>query len=222
MTAARAKLTPEVGEEIEFMFNPAEFTVSKRMQWGGGEAKGRNAPQIRFQSGQSGTMALSITLDSTLSSVPILHRVQQLMALVTVHANLEASDGQRNSARPPWVDFHWGPFHSFRAVVESLQVKFTFFSSDGTPLRARCDLQLKQYADAAVLNPQNPTSGTPHPHTVHRLAPGETLSHVATRHLGDATKWRVIADANGITDPLRPEAGAVLVVPELEAVRIRD
>jgi signal transduction histidine kinase len=39
-------------------------------------------------------------------------------------------------ARPPWVRFRWGDFASFKAVVEQLELTFTYFSSRGSPLRA--------------------------------------------------------------------------------------
>jgi len=65
-----------------------------------------------------------------------------------------------------------------------------------------------------AFGPQNPTSGTPRPHRVHRVQPGETLDRIAAAHLGDATSWRVIAQANGIEDPLAVKPGTLLAIPE--------
>jgi nucleoid-associated protein YgaU len=104
-------------------------------------------------------------------------------------------------------------------VVEALGLKFTYFSSDGTPLRAQASLTLRQFSDEPW-PPQNPTSGTPHPHSVHYVLPGETLDRIAATRYGDATRWRVLAEANRVIDPLALEPGTPLVVPELE-VRTR-
>ena len=133
-----------------------------------------------------------------------------------IDKSVRGHDDQRQSGRPPWVEFHWGRLHApFRAVVERLQIKYTYFSATGVPLRAKVDLGLKQYDDEEVKPRQNPTSSTPAPHRVHRLLPGETLDRVAARQYGDSTKWRILADANRIEDPLVLSAGTLLLVPEM-------
>jgi nucleoid-associated protein YgaU len=105
--------------------------------------------------------------------------------------------------------------HSFKAVVSSLDLSFIYFAADGTPLRARAELVLVQFERELAFGPQNPTSGTPHPHRVHRVNPGETLDRIAAAHYGDPTRWRAIAAANGIEDPLALEPGTVLAIPRL-------
>jgi hypothetical protein len=138
----------------------------------------------------------------------------KLLRVMKVDPALAGSDSGRNKARPPWVKFHWGSTHSFRAVVEQLKIRFTYFASDGTPLRAKADLTLKQWNDEAELPLQNPTSSTPSLHSVHQLLPGETLDRVAAAHYGDPTRWRIIADANRIIDPLNLPKGMTLAIPE--------
>ena len=96
-----------------------------------------------------------------------------------------------------------------------MQIRFTYFASDGMPLRAKVDVALKQWKDEAQHPLQNPTSSTPAVHTVHPLMPGETLDRVATLHYGDPTRWRLIAEANGIVDPFDLPTGSTLIVPEL-------
>jgi nucleoid-associated protein YgaU len=49
---------------------------------------------------------------------------------------------------------------------------------------------------------------------VHRIQKGETLDRISARHYGDSTKWRLIAEANGITDPLTLRPGAFLSIPK--------
>jgi Contractile injection system tube protein/LysM domain len=214
----KAFLKPEKGENIECMFNPAELTIAKANSWAAGEAKGVNAPELRFQTGQSGTMTMSLTLDTTDKGTDVTDYTNRLLALMRVDPTLPASDPQSNSGRPPWVEFHWGKLISFRAVVERLQMKFTYFASNGTPLRAKADMTLKQYSDGEVWGLQNPTSSTPAPHSLHQVQPGETLDRIAAAYYRDGTRWRLIAEANRIIDPLALPVGAVLVIPEPPAV----
>jgi hypothetical protein len=211
---AKAYLRTERGEQINCLFNPAELTISKSNSWNAGQSKGRNAPELRFQGGQSGTLTLSLTFDTTREGTDVTEHTSKLLDLMKVDAGLPGADRARNSARPPWVEFHWGKLHSFRAIVERLQVRFTYFASTGMPLRAKADLSLKQWKDEAELPLQNPTSSTLSLHTVHVLLPGETLDRVASAHYRDPAQWRLIAEANAIIDPLELSPGTALVIPE--------
>ncbi|MGX6606299.1 CIS tube protein [Micromonosporaceae bacterium Da 78-11] len=216
---AKAELHTERGEVIKILFNPAELTITKATSWNAAENKGGNAPELRFSAGQPGTLTLSLTLDTTDAGTDVTIHTNKLLDLLKVDPKLAGSDKNRNKARPPWVEFHWGPLHSFRAVVERLQLKFTYFAADGMPLRAKADLALKQFSDEAVKPLQNPTSHTPSLQTVHRLVHGETLDRVAAQHYADSTRWRLIAEANDVIDPLALSPGMLLVIPELPVRR---
>ena len=127
----------------------------------------------------------------------------KLLDLLKVDPSLAGSDRQRNKARPPWVEFHWGKLHSFKAIVERLQIKFTYFASDGMPLRAKADLTLKQFKDEADHAAAEPDLA--HPDAAHR-APAQ---RTARRWTGwppsttpTPTRWRLIAEANDVVDPL--------------------
>jgi nucleoid-associated protein YgaU len=78
-------------------------------------------------------------------------------------------------------------------------------------------VQLKQFKESDAFGPQNPTSGTPRPHRTHRVQPGETLDRITARYYGDSTKWRLLAVANGIEDPLALRPGSLITVPRLES-----
>lgn len=216
---AKAFLKVEQGEPIECLFNPAELTITKTNSWQAAESKGRNAPDLKFQGGQSGTMTLSLTLDTTDKGTDVTLHTNRLLDLMKVNSALPDSDPGRNKARPPWVEFHWGKMHSFKAIVERLQVKFTYFASSGMPLRAKADLTLKQWKDEGIRPLQNPTSHTPEVHTVHRVVRGETLDRIAAVHYADPTRWRLIAEANAVVDPLAVGPGTLLVIPELPVRR---
>ena len=51
---------------------------------------------------------------------------------------------------------------------------------------------------------------------VHTVTDGDSLPSVAYKNYGDATRWRTIAEANGIDDPLALRRGHQLTIPSLE------
>ncbi|MFW6600004.1 LysM peptidoglycan-binding domain-containing protein [Propionibacteriaceae bacterium Y2011] len=220
MALAKAELHSESGTVIVCMFNPAEITVSKSNTWQAPpESKGGNAPQLRFQGGQSATLTLSLIMDTSTTGEDVTTHTSKLLALLKVDPALPGADQSSNSARPPWVQLRWGQTASFKAVLERLALRYTYFSSAGVPLRAKADITLKQWEDDDQYPLQNPTSHTPRTHRVHRLIPGETLDKLAARYFRDATRWRLIAEANGIVDPLRLPVGQPVVIPELPVRR---
>jgi nucleoid-associated protein YgaU len=112
--------------------------------------------------------------------------------------------------------------------MQSLDVTYTLFHIDGTPLRAKLAIKLKEYRlsvnggnpalDARKPNPYE--EGTsPGVEKLYVVRTGETPSSIAGAVYRDPALWRELARANGITDPRALVPGTVLTVPELEGAR---
>ncbi|HXJ65904.1 MAG TPA: LysM peptidoglycan-binding domain-containing protein [Actinomycetota bacterium] len=215
----KAFIEPERGENIECLFNPAELTIAKQNQWSEVKAPGRNTPKLTFSQGSPGTIAMELTLDTTATGEAVTKYTGALLDLMKIDSQLPDSNSKTNSARPPYVVFHWGDFHSFKAIIQSLSIRFTYFAGNGTPLRAKAQVSFKQYEDEDAYGPQNPTSGTPHPHLVHQVSVGETLDRIAASIYGDPTRWRLLAEANAVVDPFALAPGTTLMIPDVRAVR---
>ena len=213
----KAFLETEKKVRIPCSFNPTELQIQMLNSWSADTLPGAGAPSLRFAGSLSGTFALSLFFDSTAEGTAVTGQTVKLMELMQPDPKLPGADEKSGNVRPPWVVFHWGDLHSFKSVVTSLDITFIYFGSDGTPLRARADMVLTQFEPDLAVSGQNPTSGTPHPHRVHQVHPGETLDRIAAAHYGDSTRWRAIADANGIEDPLSIRPGTVLAIPRLDS-----
>lgn len=212
----KAFLEIEGGARVPCLYNPETLSVGRRNNWSSNPMPGKGVSTLRYAGATSGWMRLDLVFDTTSDGTAVTKHTGKILTLMDVDPNLPGSDATSNNARPPTVTFHWGDLHSFVAVVADLQLTFTYFSSSGVPLRAHMQLELRQYEPSKAFGPQNPTSGTPNPHRVHRVQPGETLDRISARYYGDATRWRVLANANGLEDPLAVRPGAVLSVPRLE------
>lgn len=213
----KAFLEIEGGERLPCLFNPAQLQLTRVNRWEGQARPGRGVPRLRYAGSEPGSLAVDLFFDTTHDGTPVTKYTGAIVQLMEIDPSLPGSDEVTGNARPPAVTFHWGDLHSFKAVVASLDLTFTYFSSTGTPLRARLALLLRQYEASHAFGPQNPTSGTPEPHRVHRVLAGETLDRIAARYYGDSTRWRLVADANGIADPLAVRPGAMLSIPRVEA-----
>lgn len=212
-TSNKAYLETETGDTINCLFNPSDLALSQANGWAGDVMPGRGVPTLRYTGAASGQLRLTLFFDTTDTGDAVTTYTAKIVQLMEVNTSIAGTDATSNNARPPWVKFHWGDFHSFKAVVSSLDLTFEYFSSTGTPLRARAAIVLTQYQEDMAFGPQNPTSGTPRPHRVHRVQPGETLDRISAMHLGDPTKWRSIAEVNNIEDPLALRPGRLLAIP---------
>jgi hypothetical protein len=200
-------------EKLNCLFNPASITVGRSNNWATNPMPGKGVGQLRYSGANSGWLSLELVFDTTADGTSVATYTGKIMNLMEVDFSLPGSDEATRNGRPPTVTFHWGDLHSFPAVVRNVVLNFTYFSASGTPLRATTRLDLQQYDKSDAFGKQNPTSGTPRPHRVHRVQPGETLDRISARYYGDSTRWRELANANGIEDPLAIRPGTLISVP---------
>ena len=219
MALAKAYLQPEKGPQLPCLFNPSRFTVTKSNHWVADRVAGRGTPDLYFAGGGAASISLQLSFDTTADGKPVTTYTQRLLTLMDIDPRLPGHDPKSGRGRPPWVRFHWGDFHSAKSVVEELSIELTYFAANGTPLRAEADLTLRQLTSERPTARQNPTSGTPEPQALHHVRAGETLDRIAAAHYGDAQRWRDIAAANGIIDPLDLVPGTVLSLPALDGGR---
>jgi phage tail-like protein len=119
-----------------------------------------------------------------------------------------------SSAKPPaLLTFKWGSGDSvsFQGYMRDLAITIDEFGSDKKPSRASARFTLQE--EPAPPPPTNPTSGGPPGRRSHVLCEGESLQSVAYREYGNAAAWRMLADVNGIDDPLRLAPGTQLLIP---------
>jgi LysM repeat protein len=229
----KAKLVVEKpGGTIECLFNPKDYSVTKSSAWEAKAAPGQSAGTPQYGGGNPYEMSLQLLFDASLTGdgATLKERIKALYDLMepTVDGPPPSGPGGRggtrggggakgkskqSNKRPPTVEFVWGSFISFRAFAKSLTVQFQLFAPDGQPLRADVKLSLLQ-ADAGPVKGQNPTTRSDSSLGSHTVQAGDTLAAIAYEAYGDPTRWRLLAEANGIDDPMALRCGQRLSLPE--------
>lgn len=118
--------------------------------------------------------------------------------------------GAGSKGAPPKCQFIWGTF-SFICIVESVNITFIMFLADGTPVRARAKVKMKQIEEGALYAPQNPTSRSA-ARKIWIVEEGQTLDWIAYQEYGDPSLWRHIAEKNDLDNPLDIKPGQILNV----------
>jgi len=218
MPQTRGGLEPAIIEnlvthdKVSCMFNPSEYTLSKQNQWESGTAKGKNVPKIKFTQGGAETLKLQLFFDTYAEKADVRGHTDKLWKMMLVATDKKNQKNEKGE--PPRVAFSWGKFY-FEAVIVSLSQKFTLFLNDGTPVRTTVDVTFQQVDDKQEHHGQNPTSGGGPALRTHTVRAGDRLDLIAYQAYEDASQWRLIAQANGILNPLRLREGQQLIVPPL-------
>jgi hypothetical protein len=217
----KAKLAIEGGETIQALFNPTEFTITKGNNWTFDPIKGTSLPKGKFGGGKPREMQVNLLLDQSLPNdgMSVKDITDKLFKMMEVPSG---SSGGGAGSVPPLVTFQWGEMIPFKAACTSLTVAFQLFKPNGTPIRADVKLALTQ-AEAATSassssgnRPTNPTTRSDGGLGVHVVRDGDSLQSVAHRTYGDPARWRLIAEANGVDNPLHLRRGMSLNLPRLD------
>jgi nucleoid-associated protein YgaU len=117
-------------------------------------------------------------------------------------------------ATPSTVTFGWGPnIIMDEAIVTSVSVAYERFLL-GMPVRATATVTLKAVPLPFPLGATNPSSGGLATLRTRTVVEGDTLASIAFQEYKDPNKWRALAEANQIDDPMRVKEGTVLMVPD--------
>jgi len=194
---------------IECKFNPKQFSLNKRASWVTHETKTKNVSHLHFGGGNPATMNFDLFFDTTDTGEDVRTKYTDfLLGLLEIDKTKKDANG-KSLHEPPDCRLSWGSVLSVIVIVESVDLTFTFFLGDGTPVRATAKLALKQKMDEKLQAPQNPTSRSEARKTwvVHE---GETLDWIAYREYGNPAYWRHIAQTNDLANPRQLRAGQVL------------
>ena len=228
-TLEKAKLTEisadpknprDLSAPMDVQFNPTTMKLALSNQAEGGSAQTR--PQRQYLGSGSRTLSLDLVFDTADEGETGAPRsVRERTALVERFA-LPRKLGDNKQA-PPKARFEWGPL-VVEGIVEGVNIDLDHFAADGTPLRAKVSMTIKeQDASFELLESgagANPAGSAPTPTAAASGAPGtsgsgtdrvgvalggESAADFAVRMGLDPGAWRGLAA--GLDATLSLEAG---------------
>lgn len=203
-------------EEVQCMFNPKEYTLTKQNSWKADEGRiGRNTPNVKFERGGAQSLKLTLYFDSLYDNADVRFYTDALWKMMMVDE--QNSDSESEKGAPPHVAFSWGKLY-FRAVLKSMTQKFTLFKADGTPVRCTVDITLDQmvdtedYKDGDSYRPATINSRF-HEVTATGADRADHLVPANSRSTADrAAETRAMLEANDIDNPQSITPGTALRV----------
>lgn len=203
-----AKLQIEGGDTIQCAFNPETYSVSKTNIWTYKPNQSKDYPKPEFGGGMPMVYTMQLLLDVSLKGSDQSIKDQANALMKAMHGG---------GSPPKFVTFSWGSTQLPKAAPLSISIQYAMFHPNGDPMRAFVDLELAQADDSSPPGQaQNPTTRGTAGLRSHIVQDGDSLQSLAYESYGDPTRWRVIAEANGVDDPLRIERGTALGIPRLD------
>jgi len=201
------------GVGIPALFNPNQLTIQKSANWQKVSKPGQDTSESQFTHGEPATLSLDLFFDTyeTQADVRLLTRPIFHLTTVEKHGDIH---------RPPLCRLQWGVnnFDLAEWFLQNLSQKFSLFLETGIPVRATLSCIFKQWRSSVIeerlLNLQS--ADVPKTHVVQD---GDTLSRIAAKEYNDPRKWRAIATANNLDNPLDLTSGQVLRLPILTTRR---
>ena len=139
--------------DIEVMFNPTEISFSRNVNWTckDGNRGTSLLPKINF----SGVQPYQLTLKQLLFDTYETKESVLTKYIDNIKKGVETIQSG-NDQRPPVYIFMWGDNKYFPCVIDSLTYTLTMFLTDGTPVRALVDIQLREVDKSDVPPSQGP------------------------------------------------------------------
>ncbi len=200
------------GDEVECMFNPFEYTLTKQNQWEKKAGKGTNTPEVRFKQGGSQVLKLKVFFDTLHTGTDVRSFTDKLWKLMMVDDSTRHAQSDKSS--PPEVAFSWGRLY-FKAVLTNMSQKFLLFDDRGTPLRCEVDLTLEQMIDIDDYGPQTPSipTSTVAAPIVATANSSSRLDAVLAANNMSPNDVRKVAEANNMDNPQKLLPGQNINLP---------
>ena len=200
---------------VPFLFNPDEFSVERTNQFTEVNIPGLPSSTFQFVKGGARTITMDLTFDTYEEKVDVRtftdritgweSETKKAKGLMDIDSDLHA---------PPICLFIWGAY-IFPCIIERATKRFTMFLPDGTPVRARLNITLKEYKEFETQVKEISLQSADRTKT-RQVKQGDSLWFIAAKEYGNPALWRYIAEANRIDNPRVLKPGMELIIPALE------
>jgi nucleoid-associated protein YgaU len=193
---------------FEVMFNPNSYTINNKINFDTQQAEGSEGSDPKFKNIAPESFGLEFMLDGTGVSkapIPILAQVA-LFKKVTLSVN-------SSTHRPNYLIVQWGSFIR-DCVMESANITYTLFSSEGIPLRAKIAASFIDRKESKLNSMASMLSSPDLTHTV-EIKEGDLLSLLTFKIYRDQKYYLQVARVNRLKNFRKLQPGSKIHFPPL-------
>lgn len=197
------------GLEFTAMFNPTTFNRKLEIEYADGQGFGTSSASKKFKKIKPQDYDMELLIDGTGASGPKKDVPTEISSFMKVCAEY---NGEKH--RPNYLLISWAKL-VLKAVLTSVDVSYTMFDKDGTPLRARITASFSGTVDDDLRSKEEKNSSPDLTH-LRIVRQGDTLPLMSERIYGDSKYYIQVAQANGLKNFRNIQPGERLFFPPIK------
>jgi hypothetical protein len=202
------------GSTFEAMFNPASYSQNYSIEWKRRQGINDLGAELEYTLSAPSELSFNLILDGTgvddyglisWASQTVSERVQEFLDVTYTY--------QGSLHEPAYLLAEWGDL-SFSCRLSSVDIKYTAFDRDGTPLRAELDVTLLSDIGVEKLAQE---AGKTSPDLTHArvVRRGDTLPLLVSEIYGSSDHYLDVARFNQLDDFRNLKPGQQILFPPL-------
>jgi hypothetical protein len=208
-------------EKLQFQFNPETITIKRTSNRGATNVTGAgNTGASSHNSGENAQTEQSMVLKNIVFDT-YEQKPSKSVYDVYIEKLEKFSQMDRGKHAQARLAFSFGKFgqnrderNPLKCWLDAFDVEYTMFLNDGTPVRAKVNLNLI-IGETPEEQQEHGSGKSPDHAKMWTVRRGDTLAAIAHKEYDNPGEWRRIADANGIDDPMSLKPGTKLIVPPI-------
>lgn len=208
-SSAKFEDTEKVGSPFTAMFNPTTFNRKLEIEYEDGQGIGTSGALPKFKKMKPQDYDLELLIDGTGASGPkkdVAEEIKSFMDICTRY------DGTYH--RPNYLLIFWAKT-ALKAVLTTMDVSYTLFDTDGTPLRAKITASFSGTVDDELRSKKENDSSPDLTH-LRTVLEGDTLPLMTKRIYGNSKYYLQVARVNNLNDFRNLVPGTELFFPPIE------
>lgn len=190
--------------------NPASYTHDFQVNYDNSTAQGAPGTTLKFKGIPPETISFDIHFDATgaieNNKVPVKTQLDQFKKVCFVYNG--------TIHEPNYLIVSWGSL-VFKCKLTSLNLSYSLFKKDGTPLRAKASVKFEEATDASLLAKEANNKSPDLTHLI-IVKQGDTLPLICNDVYGDCSYYIEVAKYNNMTNFRNLVPGTKLYLPPIK------
>lgn len=190
--------------------NPSSYTHDFQVNYDNSTAQGAPGTTLKFKGMPPETISFDIHFDATgaieNNTVPVKTQLDQFKKV--------AFNYNGSIHEPNYLVVSWGSL-VFKSKLTTLNISYSLFKKDGTPLRAKATVKFEEATDANLLAKEANNKSPDLTHLI-IIKEGDTLPIICNDVYGDPSYYIEVAKFNNIVNFRNLVPGSKLYLPPIK------
>lgn len=198
------------GDSCTVQINPSSYSHNHKVNYDNTVALGASGATLEFKGIDPQTISFEIYFDATgavdASTTAVQDQINTFKAV--------CFDYQDELHEPNYLIVSWGTL-VFKCKMTSMDLTYSLFKPDGTPLRAKASVNFEQALDASEIEK---SADDKSPDLTHQIVilEGDTLPLICHNVYGDSSYYLEVAAFNKLTNFRKLDPGTVIHLPSIK------